>query len=195
MSASVARALALAALKRQIYEAPTGNGIVINNRGQLVGRSIIPANPSIEIDNPDGRGGPIVIRAISSDVELTRVIGKDLNVTTDTLMQIKGRDKYAISTIIATNPRDPTTGALVVPTAAAGGVYMLPSKSGYNLVANTQVYTDLTDSELYIELTLTATAKRFLSGPNLYWSLTTANGAPCIADAYVFGRPFDGQLT
>lgn len=70
---------------------------------------------------------------------------------------------------------------------AVGGIYPAASKGGTALVANTQVYTGLTNANTALDLTL-ATPNAIQPGnTTLYFSLTTPQGAAATADIYVFG--------
>lgn len=89
--------------------------------------------------------------------------------------------KYIIRRVVVTN-------ASVSLTTAAGGVYTAVSKGGTTLVAASQVYSSLTASGKFLDLTLTsdATSSTFTS-ETVYLSLTTAQGAAATADIYIIG--------
>lgn len=70
---------------------------------------------------------------------------------------------------------------------AVGGFYTAASKGGTAVVANSQVYTGLTNATTALELTLAVPNQGFISNTPLYFSLTTAQGAPALADIYVYG--------
>lgn len=78
-------------------------------------------------------------------------------------------------------------------TAAVGGFYNGPSKSGSAIVAAGQVYTTLTGPALLMQATLTtfANTARFssslLTANQLFFSLTTPQGVPANADIYAIG--------
>lgn len=91
--------------------------------------------------------------------------------------------KYIVRKITVTN-------ASTNLTLAAGGIYTATSKGGTALVAATQVYTTLSSATKYLDLTLGAlltTDTQALA--NLYFSLTTAQGATATADIYIIGDP------
>jgi hypothetical protein len=123
-------------------------------------------------------------------LEDTRLVGKligaNMNVTTDQLIPITAiaefpSDKYIVEYIVVTN-------ASLSLTTAAGGFYTAASKSGA-IVAAGQVYSALTAATKFIKATLTGTALTDLqAGTDLYFSLTTGQGAAATADIYVFGR-------
>lgn len=113
-------------------------------------------------------------------VLLGAIKGADYNVTTDQAIPIPYA-KYRISKITVTN-------ASVSMTTAAGGVYSAVSKGGSTIVAAAQIYSALTSSEKYVDLTLAAAATTdTFTAATIYLSLTTGQGAAATADCYVFG--------
>lgn len=126
-----------------------------------------------------------------------KLLGADMNVTTDQLIPIQVTDadnnivalagQFIIDDIVVTN-------ASVDLTTAAGGVYLAASKAGTPIVAAAQVYSALTASTKWVALTKAATALTDLfdgtTQANLYFSLTTAQGAAATADIYVYGKLF-----
>ena len=113
-------------------------------------------------------------------------LGLDMNVTTDQqITMVNGGAKFRISKITVLN-------ASIDLTTAAGGVYPSASKGGTAIVANTQVYTALSNSAYAVDLTLVATPAKtvYAATQALYLSLTTAQGAAATADVYVFGQRF-----
>ena len=116
---------------------------------------------------------------------LGSLIAANFNSTTDQIITIFDNPaKYIVRRIIVTN-------ASTSLTTAAGGVYTAASKGGTAIVAAAQAYTSLTASTLFLDLTLSATGNASTtvksSIPNLYLSLTTAQGAAATADVYVYG--------
>jgi len=112
-------------------------------------------------------------------------IAADFNSTSDQIITIfSNPSKYIVRRIVVTN-------ASTSLTTAAGGVYTAASKGGTAIVAAAQAYTSLTASTLFLDLTLSATGNASTtvksSIPNLYLSLTTAQGAAATADVYVYG--------
>ena len=112
-------------------------------------------------------------------------IAADFNSTSDQIITIfSNPSKYIVRRIVVTN-------ASTSLTTAAGGVYTAASKGGTAIVAASQAYTSLTASTLFLDLTLSATGNASTtvksSIPNLYLSLTTAQGAAATADVYVYG--------
>lgn len=112
---------------------------------------------------------------------LGRLIGANLNVTTDQAIAVLQSGKYVIANIIATNPS--TTLAVSI---AAGGFYTGASKSGTTIVAAGQLYTALTAASKISPLTLALTTDS-LTAQTLYFSLTVAHGSAATADLYIFG--------
>ena len=112
-------------------------------------------------------------------------IAADFSSTSDQIITIfSNPSKYIVRRIVVTN-------ASTSLTTAAGGVYTAASKGGTAIVAAAQAYTSLTASTLFLDLTLSATGNASTtvksSIPNLYLSLTTAQGAAATADVYVYG--------
>lgn len=112
-------------------------------------------------------------------------IAADFNSTSDQIITIfSNPSKYIVRRIVVTN-------ASTSLTTAAGGIYTAASKGGTAIVAAAQAYTSLTASTLFLDLTLSATGNASTtvksSIPNLYLSLTTAQGAAATADVYVYG--------
>jgi hypothetical protein len=119
---------------------------------------------------------------------LFKLIGANMNVTTDQLMSVIGGSlpaAYMIDAIRVAN-------ASISLDTAAGGVYTAITKpAGGIIVAAAQAYSDLTGPTLALDLTLTALGKAIRSTAP-YFSLTTAQGAAATADIYVFGRVMTG---
>lgn len=108
-------------------------------------------------------------------------IGANMNVTTDQLIPITriGTQKYLITKIVVTN-------ASISLTTAAGGVYQAAAKAGTAIVAAAQAYSALTATTTALNLTLAI--NRTYTLDNLFFALTTAQGAAATADVYVFGE-------
>lgn len=112
-------------------------------------------------------------------------IAADFNSDSDQIITIfSNPSKYIVRRIVVTN-------ASTSLTTAVGGIYTAASKGGTAIVAASQVYTALTASTLFLDLTLSATGNASTtvksSIPNLYLSLTTKQGAAATADVYVYG--------
>lgn len=70
---------------------------------------------------------------------------------------------------------------------AVGGFYTGAGKTGTTIVANTQVYTGLTNANTALDLTLSNASLVLNSGSLLYFSLTTPQGALATANIAVYG--------
>ena len=115
---------------------------------------------------------------------LGQLIGANMNSTSDQQIVIfSAPAKYIIRRIVATN-------ASTSLTTAVGGIYPAVSKGGTAIVANTQVYSGLTASGKFVDLTI---ASGYTSGgdvltvKSIYLSLTTPQGAAATADIEVYG--------
>ncbi len=119
------------------------------------------------------------ITAVGTEILLGSKIGVNMNSTADQLIPITliGSKKYRITRIGVTN-------ASISLTTAAGGVYQAASKAGTAIVA-TQGYSSLTAATTWLDLTLAISRTYTLS--NLYFALSTPQGAAATADVYVFG--------
>jgi len=116
---------------------------------------------------------------------LGSLIAANFNSTADQQITIfDNPSKYILRRIVVAN-------ASTSLTTAAGGIYTAASKGGTAVVAASQAYTTLTGSTLFLDLTLNTTSSANITVksaiPNLYFSLTTAQGAAATADIYVFG--------
>ena len=116
---------------------------------------------------------------------LGSLIAANFNSTADQQITIfSNPSKYIIRRIVVTN-------ASANLTTAAGGIYTAVSKGGTAVVVSSQVYTTLTGSTLFLDLTLSVSGSANItvksSIPNLYLSLTTAQGTAATADVYVYG--------
>lgn len=107
-------------------------------------------------------------------------LSANFNVTTDQAIPITriGSQKYLITKIVVTN-------ASISLTTAAGGFYQTTSKGGTAIVANSQTYSALSATTTALNVTLAI--NRTYTLDNIYFSLTTAQGAAATADIYVFG--------
>lgn len=153
-----------------------GNGIVVHNQGQLSTISLLSVDP-LRIVDPDGIGGPPLLRMETPGFPLGKLIGANGAITTDQAIQIKGCTQYILRRIVFTHSNQ-------TPVLMAGGVYPLIGKAGTPLVAAAQTYTTLDGPMKFIEVTVTPV---LLSAPFLYLSLTTANAAALTFDVYAFG--------
>ena len=116
---------------------------------------------------------------------LGSLIAANFNSTADQQITIfSNPSKYIIRRIVVTN-------ASTSLSTAAGGIYTAVSKGGTAVVAAAQAYSTLTGSTLFLDLTLNTSGSANItvksSIPNLYLSLTTAQGTAATADVYVYG--------
>lgn len=116
---------------------------------------------------------------------LGKLVGANMNVTTDNTIPIVGSAKYAITSIILSD-------ASVSLTTAVGGIYTAASKGGTAVVAATQAYSAASAATKVVTLTLAAAGTAdYFTGANLFLSLTTAQGAAATANIWVFGHSLD----
>jgi hypothetical protein len=129
---------------------------------------------------PFSQSGP---GPVSDPVAGTRLIGvlrgANMNVTTDQAIQMFC-SKYRIKEIIVANPS-------VSLTTAVGGFYDALAKGGNILVPNTQAYAKLTGASLMMSADLTSYTGQVATAQNIYFSLTTGQGAAATADILVYG--------
>lgn len=112
---------------------------------------------------------------------LGKLIGANMNVTTDQAIPISGAASYVVRKVIAAN-------ASANLTLAAGGVYTATAKGGSALVAAAQVYSALSSAVKFVDCTIAAIGTTDLrTESNLYLSLTAAQGSAATADVYVYG--------
>jgi hypothetical protein len=116
---------------------------------------------------------------------LGKLIGANMDSTADQrIVMFSNPSKFILRRIVVTN-------ASISLTTAAGGVYTAVSKGGTAVVASSQAYSSLSASTLFLDLTLNTSGSASTtvksSIPNLYLSLTTAQGAAATADVYVYG--------
>lgn len=115
---------------------------------------------------------------------LGQLIAANMNSTGDQQITIfSAPAKYIIRRIVATN-------ASVSLSTAVGGIYPEISKGGTAIVANSQVYSGLTASGKFVDLTIASgytTGGDVLTAASIYLSLTTPQGAAATADFFVYG--------
>jgi hypothetical protein len=128
-------------------------------------------------------GAAVWVPKVSSDMLLGRLIGANMNETTDqsfVMTNWAALNPFRITKITAKN-------ASVSLTTAAGGVYPVASKGGTAIVAAAQVFSTLTAAAIALDLTLAAGTTVYPKGGKAILSLTTAQGAAATADFYLFG--------
>lgn len=116
---------------------------------------------------------------------LASLTGANFNSTADQAMVLQtGVTRYIIRRIIVDNASVNLTGS-----AAAGGIYTQAAKAGTAIVAAAQMYTALTASTKFKDLTLEAViATDILTATTIYLSLTTPHGVAVTANVWVFGE-------
>lgn len=117
-------------------------------------------------------------------IGLQRLIGRlnsaNMNTTADQAISMSA-GKYIIRRISVLN-------ASTSLTTCVGGFYTGAGKTGTTLIAATQVYTTLTGSTKYLDLTLaSAPTTDILTVSSLFFALTTGQGGAATADIYLFG--------
>lgn len=106
--------------------------------------------------------------------------GANFDTTSDQALPVPF-GKYVIHNVVVTN-------ASTSLTLAVGGIYTDASKGGIAVVAAIQVFSGLTGSAKFIDLTLTSgVTGDTVTASTLYLSLTTAQGSAATADLYLFG--------
>lgn len=104
----------------------------------------------------------------------------DMNTTSDQQLNL------GVSNVIVR--RVTMSGVSISLTTAAGGIYTATSKGGIQLVPSTQVYSSLTNSNKFLDLTLqNAALTNIFTGQNIFFSLTTPQGVPATARLCVYG--------
>lgn len=117
---------------------------------------------------------------------LGSVASIDLNSTADQSISINS-SKYVIRGILVTNASADMTLSI-----AAGGVYTAVSKGGVAVVSAAQLYTPLSTSDKYSEITLAGIVGTDVrTETTLYFSLTTAHGSAATADIFIIGDKLD----
>jgi hypothetical protein len=130
-------------------------------------------------------GAAVWVPLVSAGMLLGRIIGANMNVTTDQpfiMTSWAALNKCRITKVTCKN-------ASVSLTTAAGGIYSAASKGGTALVASGQVYSNLTAATLALDLTIASTPGLTVqaAGYAPILSLTTGQGTAATADFYLFG--------
>jgi hypothetical protein len=128
-------------------------------------------------------GAAVWIPLVSAAMLLGRILGANMNVTTDqpfVLTNWASLNPFRITKITAKN-------ASVSLTTAAGGVYPAATKGGTAIVAAGQAYSALTAATIALDLTLAAGTTVYAKGGAPILSLTTGQGSTATADLYLYG--------
>jgi hypothetical protein len=126
-------------------------------------------------------------RTPNANAYLGKLANANMNVTTDQAIVLSMFGLAPALTGVIIN-RIVIANANVSLTTAAGGFYSAAAKGGLAIVAAGQVYSGLTAANLSIEATIAVRLTQTTQAPVLFFSLTTAQGAPATADIYVFGN-------
>lgn len=113
--------------------------------------------------------------------QLGKLVGANFNVTTDQEIALNNSARFRLRRITVINTSVPGMGT------AAGGFYTAVSKGGSAIVVAGQVYTGLTNAATALDLTMALPNLVLAAASRLFFSLTTAQGAPATADIYVYG--------
>jgi hypothetical protein len=108
-------------------------------------------------------GAAVWMPALSSGMLLGRILGANMNVTTDqpfVMTNYAALNTFRITKITAKN-------ASISLTTAAGGIYPAVSKGGTAIVAAGQVYTSLSAATIALDLTLAAGTARTNETPRI----------------------------
>ncbi len=131
-----------------------------------------------------------VFNMATEGVLLGRCIGANANTTaTDfpfSMTRFSQLTKFRVTKITAENPSTSLT-------TANGGIYTAAAQGGTAVVANTQVYSGLTATNLAVDLTIATTPAKTVFPPStaLFFNLTVSQGAPATLDLYAWGDIFD----
>ncbi|HEX3747605.1 MAG TPA: hypothetical protein VHW09_26905 [Bryobacteraceae bacterium] len=133
-------------------------------------------------------GAAVWLPQVSSGVLVGRLIGANMNVTTDQAINMTGwtaLNKFRLTKVTVKN-------ASVSLTTAAGGIYTAVSKGGTAYVASGQAYSALTGATLALDLTIATTpgVTPLAAASQLYLALSTAQGSAATADVYLFGDAY-----
>lgn len=115
---------------------------------------------------------------------LGKLVGANFNSTADQAIPLNNNVRFRIDHIEVLNTS--VNGM----STAAGGFYTGAGKTGSIIVTAGQAYTGLTNPTTVLDLTLNLPNLLLLPASLLFFSLTTAQGAPATADIYVFGKVF-----
>jgi len=169
----------LAPIKSSTYtSAPTGNQYQSDANG-IIGNVPIPADVTALQAT-----GCIVLSPPPTDL-LFRLLGANFNTTADQIMSAAMITKWRVKRIVVCNTSVNGMGT------AVGGLYTGAGKTGTTIVANTQVYSGLTNALTAVELTLAVASGTILAAQTpLYFSLSTPQGVTATADIYVYGDAY-----
>lgn len=112
---------------------------------------------------------------------LGKLLGANMNTVADQAI-VLGYGAAIVTDIIITN-------ASLSLTLAAGGFYTAAAKGGTPIVAAGQLYAALTAAGLALKATIAAPVR--VTNGQIFFALTTAQGAAATADIYIVGIEAD----
>jgi hypothetical protein len=140
--------------------------------------SLIGLIALLSLEPHSASSGQVIVNA-ESKVLLGSLKGANFNSTADQSIPMAA-SKYVIRRITVTNASPSLT-------LAVGGFYAASGKTT-PVVGATQVYSGLTGSTKYLDMTLAAILTTDVrTESTLFFSLTTAQGTGATADLYIFG--------
>ena len=163
--------------------ATQGNGMVMHNGGQQVGRALIQRGGAT-IVHPDGIGGNPVIAVHGMAGRLNFPARVNLHLADDQpiIMRPLG-DRYIITSVVFSN-------VLGDPGSASGGVYTLEAQAGRAIVASHAFSALAGDDPLKTDVVAVSVAYRLRCGV-LYLTLDDLADDDCFVDVYVLGYALD----
>lgn len=126
-----------------------------------------------------GLAAPSFAQSQSPQGVVCKIAAANMNITTDQPCNIP-LGKWQVNKIVVTN-------ASISLTLAVGGFYSASSKGGTVIVLAAQVYSALTTGTVILNPAITAAGSTTaFTGNQIFFSLTTAQGAAATADIYIF---------
>lgn len=107
--------------------------------------------------------------------------GVNVNAVGDNAIPVQNTGNFSVTNVIVTN-------ASTSLTTAVAAVYPQPNAQGTAIVAAATALSGNTGSTVVNQLTVASTALQ--STQNIYFRVTTAQGAAATADVYVYGYDF-----
>jgi len=107
--------------------------------------------------------------------------GINVNAVGDNAIPVQNTGNFSVTNVIVTN-------ASTSLTTAVAAVYPAPNAQGTAIVAAATALSGNTGSTVVNQLTVASTALQ--STQNIYFRVTTAQGAAATADVYVYGYDF-----
>ena len=107
--------------------------------------------------------------------------GVNMNATGDYAIPVINTTNYSVANVVVTN-------ASISLTTAVGAVYPGANATGTAIVAASTAFSGNTGPTVVNQLTVASTVIQ--SGQNIYFRVTTAQGAAATADVYVYGYDF-----